>query len=120
MVDTPLLVIVTILMVLGLGYGIFSSPNMNSIMSSVENKQAGIASATAATMRVLGQNLSMAVTMVIFSMVIGTVIITPGVTGELLSATHYAFIVFGFLCATGIWFSAVRGNLRGEPSDQRR
>jgi MFS family permease len=119
-VDTPLLVIVMILMVLGLGYGIFSSPNMNSIMSSVENKQAGIASATAATMRVLGQNLSMAVTMVIFSMVIGTVIITPGVTGELLSATHYAFIVFGFLCATGIWFSAVRGNLRGEPSDQRR
>ena len=55
-VDTPLLVIVMILMVLGLGYGIFSSPNMNSIMSSVENKQAGIASATAATMRVLGQN----------------------------------------------------------------
>ena len=118
--NTSLFFIVVILMVLGFGYGIFSPPNMNSIMSSVGNAQAGIASATAATMRVLGQNLSMSVTMVIFSIVIGTIVITPGVTGGLLAATHYAFITFGFLCAAGVWFSAVRGNLRDAPRGQSR
>jgi hypothetical protein len=58
--------------------------------------------------------------MVIFSIVIGTIVITPGVTGGLLAATHYAFITFGFLCAAGVWFSAVRGNLRDAPRGQSR
>jgi len=40
------------------------------------------------------------------------------VTGELLTATHYAFVTFGILCAAGVWFSAVRGNIRGIPSDE--
>ncbi|WAI02396.1 MFS transporter [Methanogenium organophilum] len=115
---TPLFFIVTVLMVLGLGYGIFSPPNMNSIMSSVSNAQAGIASATAATMRVLGQNLSMAVAMMSFSMVIGTIVITPDRTGELLTATHYAFVAFGILCVAGVWFSAGRGNIRERPTEE--
>jgi MFS family permease len=116
---TPFYLIVAVLVVLGLGYGIFSPPNMNSIMSSVGNAQAGIASATAATMRVLGQNVSMAVAMMSFSMVIGTVVITPDVTTELLTATHYAFVAFGILCAAGVWFSAVRGNIRESPAEQK-
>ncbi len=116
--DTPFYLIVGVLMMLGLGYGIFSPPNMNSIMSSVDNAQAGIASATAATMRVLGQNLSMAVAMMSFSIVIGTIVITPGVTGELLTATHYAFATFGILCAAGVWFSAGRGNIRESPAEE--
>ena len=117
--DTPISFIAGILMVLGLGYGIFSPPNMNSIMSSVGNKQAGLASATAATMRVLGQNLSMAVAMITFSVVIGTVVITPDVTGELLTATQYAFIAFAVLCAAGVWFSAVRGTIRTRSAPKR-
>lgn len=119
-IETSFYLIIAVLMILGLGYGIFSPPNMNSIMSSVSNAQAGIASATAATMRVLGQNLSMAVAMMSFSIVIGTVVITPGETGELLTATHYAFVAFGILCAAGVWFSAARGNLRINPADQSR
>lgn len=115
--ETPFPLIIGVLMVLGLGYGIFSPPNMNSIMSSVGNAQAGIASATAATMRVLGQNLSMAIAMMAFSIVIGTVVITPDVTGELLTATHYAFVAFGILCAAGVWFSAIRGNIREIPAE---
>ena len=116
--DTPFYLIIAVLVILGLGYGIFSPPNMNSIMSSVGNAQAGIASATAATMRVLGQNLSMAIAMIAFSFVIGTVVITPDRTGELLTATHYAFVAFGILCAAGVWFSAVRGNIRDSTAEQ--
>ena len=59
-------------MVLGLGYGLFSSPNTNAIMSSVEMKHLGIASGMVATMRSLGQLLSMAIAMFCFAIFIGT------------------------------------------------
>ena len=40
--DTPLWLIITALMILGLGYAFFSSPNTNAIMSSVDKKYSGL------------------------------------------------------------------------------
>jgi len=48
---TTLLYIVISLMVLGFGFALFSSPNMNAIMSSVAKKYYGIASGSVGTMR---------------------------------------------------------------------
>jgi MFS family permease len=110
--DTPMAAVVGILLFLGFGYGVFSSPNMNSIMSSVADSRAGIASATAGTMRVLGQIASMAIAMTAFSVIIGTVVISQEVADELLRAISASFVVFGCLCTVGIWFSYARGNLR--------
>ena len=76
---TPLYLIVLSLMVLGLGYGFFSSPNTNAIMSSAHRKHLGIASGMVATMRSLGQLLSMAIVMFCFAIFIGPVTITPAV-----------------------------------------
>jgi len=112
--DTPVAAIVGVLLFLGFGYGVFSSPNMNSIMSSVADSRAGIASATAGTMRVLGQIASMAIAMTAFSVVIGTVVISPEVADELLRAISASFVVFGCLCTAGIWFSYARGDLRAK------
>ena len=42
------------LVILGVGFGIFSSPNSNAVMSSVEKRYLGIASATLGTMRLTG------------------------------------------------------------------
>ena len=50
---TSLSVIVAGLMVLGLGYGLFSSPNTNAIMSAVEVHHLGVASAIVFTMRAI-------------------------------------------------------------------
>ncbi len=50
--DTPLGVIIAILVWVGLGFALFSSPNMSTIMSSVDRKQYGQASGLAASMRV--------------------------------------------------------------------
>jgi EmrB/QacA subfamily drug resistance transporter len=112
---TPLWVIVLSLMVLGLGYGLFSSPNTNAIMSSVEMKHLGIASGMNATVRSLGQLLSMAIAMLCFTIFIGMVAITPAVYPALMTSVTVAFAVFTLLCVIGIAASYVRGTIhRGD------
>jgi len=49
--ETSLYVIILGLAILGIGIGVFSAPNMNAIMGSVERKYFGVASATVSTMR---------------------------------------------------------------------
>jgi len=110
---TPVWVIVASLMVMGLGYGLFSSPNTNAIMSSVEMKHLGIASGMVATMRSLGQLLSMAIVMFCFAICIGTVTITPTVYPALMTSITIAFGVFTVLCILGVGASYVRGTIHG-------
>ncbi len=45
------------LVVLGIGFGFFSSPNTSAIMGSVEKRFYGVASAMVSTMRLLGRKL---------------------------------------------------------------
>ena len=74
---TTLLFIVISLMVLGFGFALFSSPNMNAIMGSVAKKYYGIASGSVGTMRLLGQMLSMGIATLVIALFIGRVPITP-------------------------------------------
>ena len=106
---TPLWIIMGILLFLGCGFALFASPNMNSIMSSVPDAQAGIASATAGSMRVFGQVVSMSAVMVAFAAILGSVVISPEVAAPLLKALSTVFIALGALCTVGIWFSYARG-----------
>jgi EmrB/QacA subfamily drug resistance transporter len=103
--------VVISLIVLGLGYGLFSSPNMNAIMSSVDKRLYGVASATVGTVRLIGQMMSMSITILIFSLVIGRVRIDPAVYDQLLKSIRIAFGVFTLLCFGGIFASMVRGKL---------
>ncbi|MEI7857201.1 MAG: MFS transporter [Methanomicrobiales archaeon] len=109
---TPLVVIIAGLAILGLGYGLFSSPNTNAIMSSVESRHLGLASAMVSTMRAIGQMLSLAIAMLVFSAVIGTVRISPEVYPELQQSVNIAFAVFFILGLIGIAASYVRGSVR--------
>ena len=106
---TPLWVIIGILLFLGSGFSLFSSPNMNSIMSSVPNSEAGIASATAGTMRVFGQVLSMTAVMIVFANLLGSVVISAEIAEPLLEALSMTFLALGCLCTIGIYFSYARG-----------
>jgi len=108
---TPLYAIILSLMVLGFGYALFSSPNTNAIMSSVNIRYLGIASSMVATMRSLGQVLSMAITMFCFSVFIGSVAITPYVYPALLTSITAAFLIFTCLCLIGVSVSYVRGTI---------
>ncbi|MDO9326496.1 MAG: MFS transporter [Methanoregula sp.] len=110
---TPLFAIVIALMVLGFGYALFSSPNTNAIMSSVDKRNLGIASGMVSTMRSLGQVLSMAIAMFCFSVFIGSMTITPTVFPALMTSVTCAFLIFTCLCVVGIGTSYVRGTIHG-------
>jgi len=106
---TPILTIIAGLLILGLGYGLFSSPNTNAIMSSVEVRHLGIASGMVSTMRAIGQMVSLAIAMLVFSAIIGTVQITPAVYPQLQQSVNTAFAIFVILGIIGIWASFARG-----------
>jgi MFS family permease len=110
--DTSKMFIVFILAMLGLGFALFSSPNMNAIMGAVEKKYFGIAAGAVATMRLLGQMTSMAIAMVIFAILIGREQISPANYDLFLKSMRVSFVVSAFLCTIGIFFSLFRGTLR--------
>ena len=110
--NTVLVFIVISLMILGFGFALFSSPNMNAIMSSVDKRFYGIASGSVGTMRLLGQMLSMGIATLIFALFIGKAQITPEYYPALIQSIKVALIVFSCLCAVGIYFSLYRGRLR--------
>lgn len=102
------------LLLIGLGFSLFSSPNTNAIMSSVERRHFGTASALVATMRVLGQMNSMILVALMFALVIGQVEIVPEHYGALQRALSYCFAIAALLCLPGIYFSAVRGTIHND------
>lgn len=109
---TTLEFIVSSLILLGLGFALFSSPNTNAVMSSVEKKFYGVASAILGTMRLTGQTLSIGIAMLIFAIYIGRVQITPEYYQPFLISVEVAFIIFAILCLIGIFASLVRGKVR--------
>lgn len=115
--STPVLIIVAGLLILGLGYGLFSSPNTNAIMSSVKGNELGVASAMVSTMRAVGQMISLAIAMMVFSLIIGSTEVSPSVYPELQLSVTIAFTIFFFLGLAGIWTSYARGTIR-QPSEK--
>jgi len=111
--NTPLVHVIGSLVLLGFGFALFSSPNTNAVMSSVERRYYGVASATLGTMRLTGQMLSLGTTMLLFAIFIGRVQITPEVYPQFLAAMRTAFTLFSALCFAGIFASLARGNMRG-------
>lgn len=106
--DSSLSFIVTCLLVMGLGAGLFSSPNTNVVMSAVESKFYGVASATLSTMRLTGNMLSMGVVMLVFTLYIGRVPITPEYYPLFLRSMGVAFTIFAVLSFVGIFASRIR------------
>ena len=104
--------IVAILVLMGTGFALFSSPNTNAIMGSVERRFYGVASATVATMRSIGQMLSLGIVMVIFAVVIGRVEITPAQYVQFLHSVKIAFGIMTGLCLVGVFASLARGRMR--------
>jgi MFS family permease len=100
--------------VLGTGFALFASPNTNAIMGSVKKRNYGVASATASTMRLTGQVLSFGIAILIFSLIIGKVQITPDTYFNLLESIRIAFKIFAVICFFGIF-----ATLFGKISDLR-
>jgi Arabinose efflux permease len=110
--STPLPLIIAGLIILGFGYGLFSSPNTNAIMSSVDVRHLGVASAMVSTMRAAGQMISMAAAMIVLSLFIGSRPISPPVYPELQHSVTMTFALFFIVGLFGIWASYSRGTIR--------
>ncbi len=108
---TSISYIVLCLIVLGLGFALFSSPNVNAAMSAVESKYYGIASATLATMRLVGQMFSMGITMLVFAILLGNRPLDQAGGHLLLKSTQLIFFILGILCCAGIFASLARGKI---------
>ena len=104
---TPLVIIIISMILQGIGYGIFSSPNTNSIMGSVPRKLAPVASATVSTVRVIGQTMSLGMLTVIFAITMGSVQITQEYFPLLIQSSQIAFIISTILCVIAILASLI-------------
>jgi hypothetical protein len=77
-------------------------------MSSAPSAAYGVASATIATMRQIGVILGMGITMMMLSLYIGTVQITPECYTLFQESMKTSFIILAILCFAGIFVSLVR------------
>lgn len=96
------------LFILGLGFGIFSAPNQNIIMSSVDAKSYGQAAAATGTMRLIGQSFSMGVAMMAISIYIGSAQMTAEAHEQLTASLKMTFAVSAFFCIIGVYLSSIR------------
>ena len=111
---TPDYFIVLLLLLMGIGFGLFSSPNSNAIMSSVEKRHLGIASGVVGTMRMIGQMMSMGIAMMLISLYIGKQTINPATYPGLISAMRTGFVIFSILSVLGIFASLARHDKLGK------
>jgi EmrB/QacA subfamily drug resistance transporter len=109
---TPLWYVVCILVLCGLGFALFSSPNTSAIMGSVERRHYAVASATTGVMRLIGQMLSMGVATLVLTVRVGHAAITAETSQAFLLAFRTVFIINACLSFAGIFFSLSRGKVR--------
>lgn len=106
--DYPLLLIIINLIVVGIGFAFFSSPNTNAVMACVEKKDYGVASSVLATMRSVGHSSSMALVTFIVASKIGQVTLEEAETSMIVETMRIAFIVCTCVCIVGIFISLQR------------
>ena len=102
------------LIILGIGSGVFSSPNSNAIMGSVERKFLGVASGIQGTMRSSGQMVGMAIVMILFALYIGDTAITPEYYPDFLTSARTAFIIFTALGLSGVLIQLIGMKKKGD------
>jgi MFS family permease len=110
--STGIYLVILNFIVLGFGYALFSSPNTNAAMSSVDKRMLGVASGSLGTARSIGQVFSMGISMVAFAVFLGKESINPGNYPVLLKSIKVLFTVFTFLSLIGVVVSLNRGNIR--------
>ena len=106
---TPLAFVVACLLLLGAGFGLFSSPNTDGAMASVKKRSYGVASATLATMRLVGQMLSMGIASLVLALFLGPEAVGPERAAGFVAGMRAAFVLYALLCVAGVFASLARG-----------
>jgi EmrB/QacA subfamily drug resistance transporter len=109
--STSLYYIIGCMILFGIGFALFSSPNTNAIMSSVERRFYGLAGAMVGTVRQTGMMFSMGIVMMILALHMGQAEISSSNLGEFVSSMRTAFIVFAVMSFGGVFASLARGDI---------
>jgi MFS family permease len=112
--ETSYAYIIAILVLNGTGYALFSTPNSNAIMSSVEKRHLGVASGMLGTVRMIGQTMSLGVAMILIALYIGDQKINPDNYPELLKTIKTGLVIFAFVCIPAIFASLARNSKLNE------
>ena len=108
------------LVLLGLGNGVFQTPNNSSIMGSVPDNRRGVASGMLATMRNVGMVVGTALSGAVFSgrqAQLTAALKLKGVAGQALKvqsftgAFHFTYVMAGVLALVAVGASLTRGPL---------
>lgn len=96
--------------VLGLGFGLFSSPNTTATMAYVDRKDYNKASALISTMRQIGMTASMGLATCLISIFLGTeAVIEPSNYVQFVDVVKTGLLFCMAFCAIGTIFSWFRG-----------
>ena len=108
--DSSFLDIIIRLGMIGLGMGMFQSPNNSIIMGSVPPNRLGIASGMLATVRNFGMVTGIAVSGAVFTRGLN-LLESAGLAYEqaFIGGFHDAFLVSAVICMVGVLTSLVRG-----------
>lgn len=118
--ESPIYLIIFSLFVVGLGSGMFQTPNNSAIMGAVPPNRRGVASGLLATMRNVGMVLGVAISGAVFTnhmAYLAKVLSGKGLTGQELKvsaftgAMHLAFIVSAAIAVLAVITSLIRGPL---------
>ena len=93
------------LIIFGAGIGLFYSSNTKIVMSSVDKKFFGVASATLSNVRSMGQIFGMGIVMIVISALLGNAQIIPSNYPELIISLRFSLVAIAVLSAVGIFTS---------------
>lgn len=116
---TPLFVVVLAMILQGIGMGLFSSPNMNAIMSSVPPKYAPTASASQATMRTIGQTMSLGLLTLVFAWVMGNLKLSHEYATMIVQASQTICLICFIACIIAVFASLVGVHSKDEFNTKR-
>jgi MFS family permease len=111
--------IISRLALVGVGFGLFSSPNTSAVMGSVGRKELGVAAGTLGTMRFMGQSIGLALVGAVIATVLppqmilqlftGLTAKNTVATGDFILGMHNLFLIASVIAGIGTLTSLVRG-----------
>lgn len=110
-VVSPLWYVISALALLGLGVGLFATPNTNAVMTSVSGTRYGIASATLSTTRQVGMVLSMGIATLFIAARVGAADVHSMPMHLFIDAMQATFALCTVACLAGIAASLARGRV---------
>jgi EmrB/QacA subfamily drug resistance transporter len=116
---SPISDIVLRLTLLGIGFGLFSSPNTRAVISSVDGSKLGVASGTLSTMRATGQSIGLAMAGAVIATSLPPQVMLQLFTGltaqstiageDFITGMSKVFMIAAGISAVGTVASLVRG-----------